>query len=191
MNDEETVIDITDEKQVIPKNKRPVLKSLRFDPFVFAQMIIAFATARPNEAIIWLTGVIENGVGHVLKAWDTKLAHANPVSAKTDSEWMAKFPRELAEGYPDHSLVIEAHIHPLGEDLSGTDRAALMSITNWSDDKCFCLLACDLPIGVYTIQSDKIEKLSWEVKGWSGGMTPTTTTDSSLVKRVLRRLRAE
>lgn len=197
-------IQITDLSQNAGKKPRRELIGVDFDPKLFGKMLADFAMALPNEHIVWLSGKMdEDGIAHVSQYWPCELEEVSPVFAKTSQSWLLGFRDQLEAKNPDHDVIIQAHIHPIGASLSGTDRQGLESLSCWSDDVCFCLLACSIPLGVYTVKEGKIVDVPWEVgiENWqqrleqraaegrpSGQETPSTTLASRLARKIMELL---
>lgn len=193
---DEIVVDMSTDDPVTTTKPRVHLKKVRFTPETMGEMLLSFAAAKPNENICWLTGVVKGDIGYVFKCWQTNLSHKDVVSAKTDTRWMHEFSQTLAQDHPTHNLVIEAHIHPIGSSMSGTDQEGLYAITSWSDEIYFCMIACDIPLGVYTIQNQSMQKVNWEVipswqkeKRESVIQTNSSISSPSWVRRIMGRLR--
>ena len=148
----------------LAKSKKP-LEAIRFYPKPFRKMMEIFARALPNESIVWLTGTVRKNVGIVRKCWKPKLEFASQVDARTDAKWLLNFLENLQRKYPKHNLIIEAHRHPIGSELSSIDENALQGLTDWNPNFYWLMIACDIPLGCYEFDKTKLHKIKWEIIG--------------------------
>jgi len=178
------------------ETKEP-LELIIFNNDVFVEMLKDFRRAKPNEAICWCSGTAKNGTGILSKYWGCKLEYANPVGAKTRSDWLLKFVDMVREVYPETNLFAECHSHPIGSQLSTIDEAGLLALTDWNREIYWVMIACDFRLGSYLAESGKIMELSWRVeREWLEDkqlkmQTPSTTSSSSWVKKLFEKLRRQ
>jgi hypothetical protein len=127
-------------------------------------MLTEFARALPNETIIWLSGVVEEGVGIVEKSWECELESSSPFGAKVKPEWLVEFAEKLRNFYPEHNLIIEAHNHPIGPSLSSIDKDGLFAISDWKKDSYWMMAACDFRLGCYVIERNDLKRIPWRIE---------------------------
>ncbi len=167
--DATTKLDLTKPLDVVVvKPCRIQLKWLQYNAKVFAKMLADFENARPNEAICWTSGrVDEIGLAYVKRYWGCELEYASEVGAKTSPEWLAQFVKRLRNEEPEHNLVLENHSHPIGSQLSGTDRDGLYALYDWSYEIYWVMTACDFQLGIYTVDdhSQVVRRIPWGVEG--------------------------
>jgi hypothetical protein len=171
------------------------LKRILFKQGPLLEMLTEFVEALPNESIVWLSGIVKNGVGIVEKYWKCELEYSSPGSAKTKSEWLILFLEKLRNFYPEHNLIIEAHNHPIGCALSSVDKDGLFAINDWNKELYWVMIACDFQLGSYTVQGNNINKIPWGIEGkWQENksleiQTNFTTSVCSWVKNKFKKLR--
>jgi len=124
-------------------------------------MIEAFAKSMPNESVVWLSGTVKDGIGVVKKCWQGELEYSSPTSAETKASWLFKFVENLMTYHPDQNLVILAHRHPIGSNLSQTDVGALKALADWNADMYWLMIACDIQLACY--EPNQISSVAWEV----------------------------
>jgi len=173
------------------------LEFVIFSNDVFLEMLKDFHIAKPNEAICWCSGTAKNGKGVLNRYWGCRLEYANPVGAKTRSDWLLKFVGLARELYPETNLFAECHSHPIGSQLSAIDEAGLLALTDWNREIYWVMIACDFRLGSYFVQNGEIEELRWRVeREWLEDkqlemQTTSTTSSSSWVKKLFEKLRRQ
>lgn len=190
-------LDLTQPIEIVPtKTEKQPLKRIviKFGPFM--EMWSDFVKASPDESIVWLTGVVRNGIGIVEKYWGCELEYASPAGAKTKPKWLLNFIDRLRIFYPEHNLVIEAHRHPIGSTLSSIDKDAVRALNDWNQEWYWVMIACDFRLGSYTVRNDEICRITWEVDGkWvenkpSQTQTPYITFARYWARNVFKKLKA-
>jgi hypothetical protein len=203
-------IDLTSSTVQVKTGKpgRSPLRWLWFDWRFLAKMLATFTQAFPDETICWGSGpvVAFDGamLGWVQRYWGCDLEYASRVGAKTNPEWLLNFAKTLLTEEPDHKVILEAHSHPIGSELSAIDVSGLLALDDWSKDIYWTMVACDFQLGVHVVDDNPklTKRIPWGVDGiWvetrqeviSGLQTKTSssTLGCNWADAVLRRLRRQ
>lgn len=159
-------LDLMHETELRPQEvKKQPLTRISFKLGPFLEMLTEFVKALPDESIVWLTGMVEDGVGVVEKCWKCELEFSSPSEAMVKPEWLVEFMEKLRNFYPEHNLVVEAHNHPIGSGLSSVDEDGLFAITQWNRSLYWVMVACDFRLGAYEAKENDIRRIPWKVEG--------------------------
>jgi hypothetical protein len=188
------------------RQQNPPLKWLWFHWRFFAKMLAAFTKAFPDETICWGSGPVVGFDGAMLgwiqRYWGCDLEYASRVGAKTKPEWLLNFVKAVLREEPDHKVILEAHSHPIGSELSATDVNGLLALDDWTKDVYWAMVACDFQLGVHVVDegSKLTARIPWGVNGiWVELRGPrdlkmrtsSSTLGCSWVDAVLGRLRKQ
>jgi len=202
-------IDLTSDQKVdtVKRKQKLPIRWLWFDDKFFASMLSTFRKDWPNESICWGSGpAILFGdaiLGYIVHFWRCELESSSPVGAQTSTKWLVEFAKRLVDEEPDHKVVLEAHSHPVGSELSSIDREGLFVLNDWRESMYWVLVACDFELGVHVVEEGKqsIVRIPWGIDGtWveeeskkednsSKTETNSTTSGSSLAARLFGRFR--
>ena len=203
-------IDLTSEQKVdvAIRTRKPPIRWLWFDDKFFALMLSTFKKNWPNESICWGSGpaiLFGNAVlGYIVRFWRCELEYSSSVGTKTSVKWLVEFPKRLVEEEPGHKVILEAHSHPIGSELSSVDESGLFALNDWGERMYWVMVACDFQLGVHIVdeETQRVVRIPWGIDGtWveeerkennsSGTEISSTTSGSSLATRILGRLRRE